>query len=152
MLSQPHKHLPHGCNQRLIGPLNPSSVLVSHTVYVRSCHIRTWAGRKDLANWEVIHLDTSNSNGWAATAARVCRTLVEADGSSLNWQGLEFELALYKILSPATRRLWHSNQKLWSGQSLDTEYTSRSRSWRWHSAADPHTGEQYSRIGRTNTK
>ena len=46
--------------------------------------IKHWAGSKDLANFDVLHLDTSNSNGWTATAARVCRTLVEADGSSLN--------------------------------------------------------------------
>ena len=53
--------------------------------------------RKDLANLDVLHLDTSNSNRWTAAAARVCRTLVEADGSSLNRQWLEFELTLYNI-------------------------------------------------------
>ena len=78
-------------------------------------------------------------------------TLVEADGSSLNKQWLEFELTLYNIISPATRRWWHNN-KHWSGQSLVTEHSGHSRSWRWHSAADPHTGEQYSRIERTNGK
>ena len=40
---------------------------------------------------------------------------------------------------------WHNDKKLWSEQSLATEYTWRSRRWRRHSAADPHTGEQYSR-------
>ena len=67
----------------------------------------------------------------------VCRTLVEADGSSLNRQWLEFELTLYNTLRPATWRRWHNDKKLWSGQSLATEYTWCSRSWRWHSAADP---------------
>ena len=27
------------------------------------------SGRKHLANWDVLHLDTSNSNGWAAASA-----------------------------------------------------------------------------------
>ena len=41
-------------------------------------------------------------------------------------------------------------QKTRSRHSLATEYTWRSRSWRWNSAADQHTGKQYSRIERTN--
>ena len=53
-----------------------------------------------------------------------------------------FELTLYNIHSAATWRRRHNDKKLWSGQSLATEYTWYSRSWRWHSAADPHTGEQ----------
>ena len=46
----------------------------------------------------------------------------------------------------------NNDKTLWSGQSLATEYTWRSRSWRGHLAADPHTGEQYSRIGGTNAQ
>ena len=38
------------------------------------------------ANWGVLHLDISNSNGWAAAAARVCQTLTEADGRKLTEQ------------------------------------------------------------------
>ena len=89
---------------------------------------------------------------WAAAAARVCQTLVEEDGNSLNRHWLESELTMYSILSPATRRRWHNDKKLGSGHSLATEYTWRSRRWSWHSAADPHTTEQYSRIGWTNEK
>ena len=39
---------------------------------------------KHLAIWDVLHLDTSNSNGRAAAVSQVCQTLVEADGISLN--------------------------------------------------------------------
>ena len=79
-------------------------------------------------------------------AVLVYWTPVEADGSSLNRQWLEFELTLYSILNPATRRRWHNYKKVWSGQRLANEYTWRLRSWRWHSAGDPYSGEQYSRI------
>ena len=41
-----------------------------------------------------------------------CWTLVEADGSSLNWQWLEFELTLYNILSPATFCRWQRLETL----------------------------------------
>ena len=51
-----------GKNQRLPAPLNPFSVTVSNTVNGRSFHIRTWGGIKHVANWDVLHLDTSNSN------------------------------------------------------------------------------------------
>ena len=60
---------------------------VKHSVG-KVCPHSNRAGRKDLANWEVLQLDTANSNGWAAAAAQLCRTLVEADGSSLNRQWL----------------------------------------------------------------
>ena len=59
-------------------------------------------------------------------------------------------LSLYNIHSAATWRRWHNDTKVWSCQSLAIEYTWRSRSWRWHSAANPHTGEQYSRIKKIN--
>ena len=73
------------------------------------------------------------------------------DGSSLNKQWFKFKLTLNSIHSPAKRRELHNNDnRPWSEQWLTTEYTWRSRSWRWHSAADPHTKEQYSRIGSTN--
>ena len=114
-------------------------------------HIRTWEGRKDLANWDVLYLDISNSHGWAAAAARVLRTLVEADESSLNRQWLEFELTLYYVLSPATRR---RSMTQWQETPIGTKPGHRIHlaiktlkvtfnSW-------PHTREQYWRIGRTN--
>ena len=84
--------------KRLTAPLNPSCVPVSNIVKGRAFHIRTWAGRKHFANWDVLHLDPSNSNGWAAAAVRVCRTLVDADRSSLNRLWLEFE-SLYNFAS-----------------------------------------------------
>ena len=56
----------HGRNQRLTAPLNPSSFLVSNKVSGRSFTGRAWADRKHLANWDVLHLDTPNSNGWGA--------------------------------------------------------------------------------------
>ena len=37
----------------------------------------------------------------------------------------------------ATWRRWHNDKNPWSGQSLATEYTWRSSSWRWHLEADP---------------
>ena len=40
-----------------------------------------------------------------------------------------------------TGEIMTQKQKIWSGLSLATEYTWRSRSWRWHSTADPHKGE-----------
>ena len=43
-----------GSNQRLAAPFNHSSVPVSNTVLGRSFHIRTWAGRKYLANLHVL--------------------------------------------------------------------------------------------------
>ena len=70
--SQPHKHQRHGkvkkstaqrSNQQFTASLNPSSVPVPKTVYEKSFHVRTWAGMRYLANWDVLHLDTSNSNG-----------------------------------------------------------------------------------------
>ena len=64
------------------------------------------------------HLDASNSNGWAAAAARGGRTQTKADGSSLNKQWSEVELTLYHIPSAATWRRWHNDQKVWSGQRL----------------------------------
>ena len=75
------KHLDHektekqsqGSDKRLTAPLNPSIVpFVKHSVG-KVILTRVWAGRKHFANWDVLHLDTSNSNGLAA--ALVCRTL-----------------------------------------------------------------------------
>ena len=70
LLTKPHKHLHHRKqknklekNKRLTAPLNTSKVPVSNTVLGRSFHTRVWAGRKHRANWDVLHLDTSNSNG-----------------------------------------------------------------------------------------
>ena len=75
----------------------------------------------------------------------VCWTLTEIDESSLNKQWSEFEFTLYHIHSEATWRRWHIDKKL----IISKEYTWRSSSGRCYSAADFHTGEQYSRIGRT---
>ena len=72
----------------------------------------------------VLYIDTSNSNGWAAVAARLCLTLVEADGSSLNRLWLYIvQINLVQHTTPSTqRRPWHNDEKLWLGQSLATEY------------------------------
>ena len=43
----------------------------------RPFQIETYAARKHLANWDVLHIDTSNSNGWAPGAVGVCRTQEE---------------------------------------------------------------------------
>ena len=110
---------------------------MANTVKGRSFHTQVWASRKHLANWAVLHLDTSNSNEWAAATALVCRTLRAADRNSLNKEWFKFEWTLYNIHSAATWR-WHNDKKLWSGQCLVTKYTRRKRSWRWHSAADLH--------------
>ena len=99
---------------------------------------------------ETLHLHISNSNAWDAAAARVWRSLVGADGSSMNQQWFEFDLTLYNIFSQATWRRWYNDKKLWSEQSLATEYTWLSRSWRRHSATDPHTSDKYSRIRKAS--
>ena len=52
------------------------------------------AGNTLQIEWYVLHGDTSYSNGWDAAAARVCRTLIEEDGSSPNKQCFEFESTL----------------------------------------------------------
>ena len=83
------------------------------------------------------YTDTSNSNGWAEAAARVCRTLTEADGSSLNKQWFELiRVNLHNIHSAATWRQWHNNKKAWSANSLDTEYT-------WRSGAEDDIQQQH---------
>ena len=146
LLTQLHTRLRHGKiekytqggNQRLTAPLNPSNVPVPNTAQGRSSHTRVWAGKKHLANWDVLHLDTTNSNGWAVAAARDCWT--QAGGSSQNKQWFEFELTLHNIHSAATWRQWHNDKKAWSRQSQATECTWRSRSWRWHSATKQHRG------------
>ena len=56
-------------------------------------------------------------------------TMTEADGSSLNKHWFELQLTLYNIHSAVIWRRWHNHQKLWSGQSLATEYTWRLKSW-----------------------
>ena len=136
-----------GSYQRLTAPLNPSNIPLSNIVQGRSFHTRVWAGRKHRANCYVLHIDTSNSNGRVAAAARVCRTLTEADGSSLNKQWFEFELTLYNIHSATTWRRWHGKKVIWAKpdhrihlalEKLKMTFISR-----------PLTGEQYSRIGRT---
>ena len=58
----------------------------------------------------------------SCSRSSVCRTLVEAEGSSLNKQWFEIELTLYSMHSPSTWRR-HNDKKLRSGQSLATEYT-----------------------------
>ena len=113
-IAQPHKHLRHGKLKKTqlmkqhtvdcsLKPIQRSDV--KHSVGKVNAHSNL-AGTKHLANWDVLHLYSSNSNGWSAAAARVCRILIEADGSSLNKKWFEFAL--------------------WTGQSLVTEYTWRS--------------------------
>ena len=53
----------------------------------------------------------------SCSAALVCLTLTEADGSSLNKQWFNSELILYNIHSAATWRRWHNDKKIWSGQA-----------------------------------
>ena len=118
MLSQLHKHLggrklkKNSANQRLTAPWNPSNVPVSNMVKGMAFHMWVWEGRKHLANWDNLHLDTSNSNRWAAAADGECQTLTKADGISLNTQLFEFELILYNIHSPSTWRRRHTNKKI----------------------------------------
>ena len=57
-------------------------------------------------------------------------------------QWFEFGLTVYNIHSAATWRRWPNDKKVWSGQSLATKYTWRSRSWRWLLAADPENNTQ----------
>ena len=83
----------------------------------------------------------SNSVVWHAKACSIATKPLDTP-NHVNLTKLFF-------LSAATWRRWHNDRKLWSGQILATEYTWRSWSWKWHSAADPHTWEQYSRIVRT---
>ena len=45
----------------------------------------------------------------SCSSSSVYRTLVEADGSSMNKQWFEFELTLYNIHRPETRRRWHND-------------------------------------------
>ena len=123
----------HGSNQRLTAPL-------THLTFRCQTHCRE--------GHSAVILD--NSNVYAAAAARKFRTLTEADRSSQNKQWFNLKLTMYNIHCPATWDRWHNDKKVWPGQGLTPVYTWRSRSWRWHLAADPHTGEHYSRIGRTN--
>ena len=77
------------------------------------------------------------------------RTLIETDGSSLNKQLFEYKLILYNIHSQVTWRRWNNDNKLWSGQSWPPNTPSAClRSW--SSVVDRETGEQCSRIGKTN--
>ena len=91
LLSQPHKHLRcrklkkhnSGKQPTAIHPKAIQCSSVKHTVR-RSFHRRTWAFRKHLVNWDVLHLNTSNSNEWAAATARKHPTLpctLGTDGS-----------------------------------------------------------------------
>ena len=57
-------------------------------------------------------------------------------------QWFEFEITVYNIHSAATWRRWPNDKKVWSGQGLATEYTWRSRSWRWLLVADPENNTQ----------
>ena len=138
-----------GSNQRLIVPLNHPAFWCQ-----TQCSEGYYTFEPGLTGntlqISTFYTDTWNSYGWAAATALVCRTLVEADGNSPSGQWFEFEITLCDSHSPATRRRWINDKKLWSGQSLAPMYTWRSWSWRWHSKADRHTGEQYSMIGRTN--
>ena len=67
--------------------------------------------RKHVANFDVLHLNTLNSNGWAAAAARVCQSLVDAERRSLNRQWFEFEPTLYNKHCPA---IWSLDTTTWN--------------------------------------
>ena len=51
--------------------------------------------------------------------------------------------------TPATWRRCSKDERIWSGECLAPKRIWRWRSWRWESAAEPQTGEQYSRIVTT---
>ena len=78
LLSQPHKQPRHAKlkKTRLREATNGWLHSRSHPAFRcqtqcrEGSNIRTWAGRKHLANLDVLHLETSNSNGWAAASAR----------------------------------------------------------------------------------
>ena len=93
VVSQPHKHLHLGklkktkfreaTNSWLHPWTHPTFRYQTQCWKSNSMHNQTRTGRKHLANFDVLHLGTSNANRRAATAARVCRTLVDADGQSI---------------------------------------------------------------------
>ena len=93
LLSQPHMHLgQQGSNQRLTASPEPIQRFgIKHSV------------------WKVI---LHSNLGRQETPCKLGRSrpLVEADGSSLNRQWLEFQLTLNNILSPATLHRWHNDK------------------------------------------
>ena len=152
LLSQPKlifitenwKNTTKGSNQRLTASLNPSNVPGSNTVCGRSSYTQVWAGRKHLANWYVSHHDTWNCigcNSGMSNSDRSRWTLTEQTP-------IHVQITLVKQCSNITSIC--CEKKLWSGQLPATEYTWRPRSWRWHSAADPRTGDNTQ--GLTNIK
>ena len=114
LLSQPHKHLRHGklkkaqLREATNGWLHPWTAPVPVFDCTRSGvkhsvgKVIPQSNQSRQERPSILGRSTPsyfNSSGWAAAAARVCRTLVEADGSSQNRQWLEFELTLYNIQS-----------------------------------------------------
>ena len=76
----------------------------------------------------------------------VCRILVKADGST--------KQTVIRVLIKLVQYTWPSNmmsmtqrQETLIRKSLATEYTWRSRSWRWHSAADLTPENNTQRLG-----
>ena len=111
--SQPHKHLRQGklkttqLREAINGWLPPLTHQHGMEGQISHSNPSRQDGLSKLGS--SIHLYTKLQ--WmTAVAARVYRTPVEADGSSLNIQWLEFELTMYNILSPATQCRWQ--QKL----------------------------------------
>ena len=122
-------------NQRLTASLNPSNFPVSNTVQGRSFHTRVSADKKHLANWDVLHLDTWNSNGCCNS-----RSSDMSNSDCSRWKLTEqtmirVRINFYNIHSAATWRRWHNDKKVWPGQSLVTEYT-------WRSVAEDDIQEQ----------
>ena len=110
-------------------------------------------GRQETPWKYVHHIDTSNFNGLAAPAARVYRTPIEAWRWTLTQQTvIQNWINLVHYTHPSNTTSMTQRQETQMRTMLATEYTWRSRSWRCRSASALHTGEQYSRIGRTNTK
>ena len=70
-----------GSNQWLTAPFNPSSVPVTNTVQERSFHIRTWAGRKNLAK-------LGHSTHWYFNLQwmRCCRSSRMSNSSRSSWK------------------------------------------------------------------
>ena len=94
LLSQPHKHLRHGkLNKTQLGDA-PNGRLHPWTHLGFRCETQcigkviphsNMSRQERPSKLDVLHLDTSNFNRWAAAATRVCRNLV-ADESSRSEQ------------------------------------------------------------------
>ena len=92
-------------------------------------HMRASAGIKHLLNWDVLHLWTTISYGFAATAAEICFIIQQAGRSSPYIECLELLWTLLNTHNTATAIQRHKLVRSW--QDLTTALTWRSRNWRW---------------------